>query len=81
MYQYMYLPAVHEIWGNLNGNSYLFYEFGDIIKRSSDRYHWGERSKMCSVYGGIRIKYFSDRGKTPLSSIKSRKFDFRFPTN
>lgn len=77
----MYLPAVHEIWGIFNENSYLFYEFGDIIKCSSDRYHWGERSKMCSVYGGIRIKYFRDRGKTPLSSIKSGKFDFRFPTN
>lgn len=76
----MYLP-VHEIWGIFNENSYLFYEFGDIIKRSGDGYHWGERSKMCSVYGGIWVKHFSDRGKTPLPSIKSGKFDFRFPTN
>lgn len=42
----MYLFVVYEIWGNFNENSYFFYEFGDIIKRSSDRYYWGERSKM-----------------------------------
>lgn len=77
----MYLFVVYEIWGNFNENSYFFYEFGDIIKRSSDRYYWGERLKMCSVYGGIRIKYFSDRGKISLSFIKSRKFDFRFLIN
>lgn len=77
----MYLFVVYEIWGNFNENSYFFYEFGDIIKRSSDRYYWGERLKMCSVYGGIRIKYFSDRGKILLLFIKSRKFDFRFLIN
>lgn len=62
-------------------NSYLFDEFGDIVKCCSDWYHWGERSKMCGMYGGIRIKDLTDRSKASLSSIESGKFNFGFPAD